>query len=207
MRAMLIIFLFLLFNGCVSVKPRELLSKIYNVPENEIFISTNDVIKRIDSKPFEMNISSKIEISDPILLYGDSAKYRSNFQLYHFQALENQKYNIRVASKITNPGGLVINQFAMAPLVYILDANGNIIDCSPKKINVDEFFYVIVFTFEGLIKRTDKYFILIGSDNRFSGITFLKYMHQYYSQYSFGSIPWSINGYPIGRFKLDIVLK
>jgi hypothetical protein len=199
------------------------LSQNSEISDKGLLFSTNDVVKKISPKPIEGSIKSikdksgttfvmegstrsKIDLSDPILVYGDSVKYRSNFELYQFHSEENQEYNIIVETFQNQKIGF--DKYFMFPLVYLLDANGNILNCNPTTITFkDELIHFFRLNYEGMIKKRDNYFILVGSDNRVSGQTFAKLKLFLDGTFSGPSVVLDQVGSPIGTYNLTLSLK
>lgn len=231
---LLFVSIIFLFTGCAiwlldanekanEKKVDDQLSQTNKIPDKDLLFSTNDVVKKISPKPIEGSIKtindksgttfrmeglirSKIDLSDPILVYGDSIKYRSNFELYQFHSEENQEYKIIVETFQNQKIGF--DKYFMVPIVYLLDANGNILNSNPTSITFeDELVHFFRLNYEGLIKERDNYFILIGSDNRVSGQTFSKLHLVSNGNFSSPGIILDQVGSPTGNYNLTLSLK
>ena len=230
-----------LFTGCFAIglavnenaritKVDKLLSQINEIPDKDILFSTNDIIKKISPKPIQSSqksttnnsgtfliiegfARSKIDLSDPVLVYGDSTKYstkyRSNFELYQFQAEENQEYSITIYTFQNQKPSFA--KYFMYPIVYLLDANGNILDSNPISILFnDGIINSYCLNYKGFIKKSGNYFVLIGGDNRVSGQVFSHYslvIRGGRYDYSGTSFDVKAVGYPIGTYNFTISLK
>jgi len=208
---LLFLLTFIVLYGCASTNPNEILTKIYSTPEAELFSTTADIISSADSRQIGGFISSEIDKSDPIFVYGDSMQYRSSFELYNFKGKKNRKYTINVSSFFMN-AGFGLDKHSMIPLVYILDSDGNRINDQPQKIETFDIIPAhIEFIFIGEFNKEDNYYILVGSDNRFAGKKYSSiesYLPLYYdgvlTNFNFSS---DLLGFPYGEYEIKILVE
>ena len=205
----------LILSGCASLPSTRIqLEKIYNVPDEEVVKSVEETITISDSERIlpDDYYSSSIEIDDPVFQYGDSIKYRSNYKLFFFIGREQQKYKIIIKSHFRRWGS-GFNKFVMIPMIYLLDGDGVIINNIPRRVEpvvppIGPMY--LHCEWEGSLLKTDKYYILVGADNRYSGNTaggMTMVISDGPSSANQTSIPIDYNGYPCGGFSLLVSLK